>query len=89
MNKCLEQYLRSFFVDRPTKRSDWFYLAKFWFNTNYHSATKLTQYEAVYGFPPHHLMDYIPGTTQMAVVDSLLPSRQLILALLRQNLVNA
>ena len=33
-------------------------------------------------------MDYIPSTTQVAAVDSLLQSRQLILALLRQNLVN-
>ena len=80
VNKWLEQHLRSFSVDRPNEWSDELYLAEFWFNTNYHSATKLTQYEAVYGFPPHRLMDYIPSTTQVAAVDSLLPSRQLILA---------
>lgn len=44
VNKCLEQYLRSFSADRPTEWLDWLYLAKFWFNTNYHSATKLTPY---------------------------------------------
>ena len=51
MNKCLDLYLRSFSADRPTEWSDWLYLAKFWFNTNYHSATKFTPYEAVYGSP--------------------------------------
>lgn len=41
----------------------------------------------MYGFPPPLLMDYIPGTTQVAAVDSLLQSGKQILALLRQNLV--
>ena len=89
MNKWLEQCLRSFSVDRPIEWSDELYLAEFWFNTNYHSVTKLTPYEAMYGFPPHRLMNYKPSTTQVVAVDSLLHSRQPILALLRQNLVNA
>ena len=83
MNKCLEQYLRSFFADRPTEWSDWLYLAEFWLNTNYHLATKCTPYKAVYGFPPPHLLYYIPGTTQVAAVDSILQSRQLILSLIK------
>ena len=57
VNKWLEQYLRSFSVDRPIEWSDELYLAEFWFNTNYHSVTKLTPYEAMYGFPPHRLMN--------------------------------
>ncbi|XP_075659120.1 uncharacterized protein LOC142628999 [Castanea sativa] len=89
MNKCLEQCLRSFSTDRPTEWSNWLYLAEFWFNTNHHSATKFTPYEAVYGSPSPCLLDYIPSTTQVEVVDSLLQSRQLILSLLRQNLVTA
>lgn len=75
--------MRSFFAYRHTEWSDWLYLAEFWFNTNYHSATKYTPYEAVYGFPPPRLLDYIPGATQVAAVDSLLQLRQLILSLLR------
>ena len=42
VNKCLEQYLRSFSTDRPTEWSNWLYLAEYSFNTNYHSATKVT-----------------------------------------------
>ena len=81
--------MRSFSIDRPTKWSDWLYLAEYWFNTNYHLATKVTSYEAIHGFPPPRLLDYIPGTTQVAAMDSLLQSRQNILTLLRQNLVDA
>ena len=42
VNKCLEQYLRSFSIDRPIEWSDWLYLAEYSFNTNYHSTTKVT-----------------------------------------------
>ena len=43
----------------------------------------------MYGFPPPRLLDYIPGTTQVAAVDVTWQSRQLILSLLKQNLVTA
>ena len=43
----------------------------------------------MYGFPPPRLCDYIPGTTNLEAVDSFLQSRDQILALLKQNLVDA
>ena len=89
VNKSLEHYLRSFSTNDPTKWAKWLYLAKFWFNTNYHTTTKMTPYEAQYGFSPPRLPDYVPGTTQVTIVDSILHSRQQILTLLKQNLVDA
>ena len=89
VNKRLEHYLRSFSADRPSEWFDWLYLAEFWFNTNYHTATKLTSFEALYGTAPPRLLDYVPGTSQVAVVDTLLHSRQQMLSLLKQNLVVA
>ena len=75
VTKSLEHYLRSFSADRPTEWAEWLYLAEFWFNTNCHTATKMTPYEALYGYSPPRLMDYVPGTTQVATVDSILQSR--------------
>ena len=89
VNKSLEHYLRSFSADRPTEWAKWLYLAEFWFNTNYHTATKMTPYEALYGYSPPKLMDYVPGMTQVATVDSILQSRQQMMTLLKQNLVEA
>ena len=89
VNKSLEHYLRFFFADRPFEWCDWLYLAEFWFNTNYHTATKFTPFEALYGTASPRLLDYIPETTQVAAVDSVLQSRQQIMSLLKQNLVNA
>ena len=74
---------------RSTEWAEWLYLAEFWFNTNYHTATKMTPYEALYGYSPPKLMDYVPGTTQVATVDSILQSRQQMMTLLKQNLVEA
>ena len=81
VNRSLEQYLRVFVSDRPHSWVDWLHLAKFWFNTNYHTSTKFTPYEALYGCPPPRQMDYIPGTTKVEVVDHLLRTRSEVLSL--------
>ena len=88
VNQSLEQYLRAFVGDNPYSWVTWLHLAKFWFNTNYHTSTKLTPYEALYGFPPPKVLDYIPGTTTVDAVDKVLQTRQDMLALLKQNLIS-
>uniref|UniRef100_A0A7N2KR02 Uncharacterized protein n=1 Tax=Quercus lobata TaxID=97700 RepID=A0A7N2KR02_QUELO len=89
VNRSLEQYLRAFTGDKPKQWVEWLPLAEFWFNTNYHTATKVTPFEALYGFQPPQLMDYIPGLTKAAAVDDFLLARQQILDLLKGNLVAA
>jgi hypothetical protein len=49
----------------------------------------MTPYEAVYGQPPPRLLSNVPGTTNVAAVDELLKSWEQILALLKQNLIQA
>ena len=89
VNRSLEQYLRAFAAAKPTALVDWLPLAEFWFNTNFHSSTKVTPFEALYGFPPPRLLDYIPSTTSVEVVDDHLQKRQQIMSLLKQNLLLA
>ena len=64
-------------------------MAEFWFNTNFHTSLKLTPFEALYRFPPPKLHAYIPGTTRVDVLDSLLSQRQEALATLRGHLLAA
>ena len=64
-------------------------MAEHWFNTNYHTTTKLTPFEALYGFQPPKILNYIPGLTKAAVVEEYLQNRQQILSLLKTNLVAA
>ena len=50
-DRCLETYLRCMTSDKPYiyMWSKWLPLTKFRYNTNYHSSTIITPYEAVYG----------------------------------------
>lgn len=75
VNKSLEQYLRAFVGDKPHKWVEWLPLVEYWFNTNFHTAIKLTPVEALYGYSPQKLQDYIPGTTKVNAVDSFLTTK--------------
>ncbi|KAL5779678.1 hypothetical protein ACOSQ2_010415 [Xanthoceras sorbifolium] len=58
VNRVLEQYLRCYAGDQPKNWIDWLPLAKFSYNTSFHSATKITPFEVVYGVPPPGLLSY-------------------------------
>ena len=68
---------------------EWLPLAEFWFNTNFHTSTKLTPFEALFGYPPPKLLDYILSTTKVDSMDVQLRTRQQLLALSKHNLVAA
>ena len=75
VNKSLEHLLRALAVDRPHSWVDWLPLVEYWFNTNFHTSTKLTPFEALFGYPPPRLLDYIPSTTKVNNVDVHLRTR--------------
>ena len=64
-------------------------MAEFWFNANFHVAAKMTPFEALYGYPPPQVLDYVAGITRVGAVDLLLKGRQQLLSLLKQNLCAA
>jgi len=55
VNQCVEQFLRCFVHACPSKWVDWIYLAEFWYNASWHSALKMSPFEALYGQKPCHL----------------------------------
>ena len=89
MNKSLEHYLRAIAADKPSLWLEWLPLAKYWFNTNYHTSTKLSPFEALYGYLPPRLIEFVPGLTSVAAVEDLLEHRQQVVGLLEHNLVAA
>ena len=86
VNKSLEHYFRAFAADKPNTWVEWLPLADFWFNTNFHISTKMTPFEALYGYPPPRVLNYVAGTTRVGAVDLLLKDKQQLLSLLKQNL---
>ena len=66
VNRCLGCYLRCMVGETPKEWLDWLPLAEFWYNTNWHSATKVTPFEVVYGQPPPIHLPYILDRTLQA-----------------------
>ena len=75
--------------DIPHEWTDWLHLAEYWFNSNYQTFAKITPFEALYGYPPPRLLDYVSSVTKVEVVDNFLCTRQELLPLLKQNLTLA
>ena len=69
LNRTLEQYLRCFTRDYPTRWMDWIAWAKYYYNTFVHSSTKITEFEVVYGIKRPSLLSYTPGVTKVLAVD--------------------
>jgi hypothetical protein len=49
VNKCLEGYLCWFISDKQTQWVKWLTLEEWWYNTSFHTATKMTPFMALYG----------------------------------------
>lgn len=69
VNRCLENYLLCFMGDKPKEWIRWLPWAEWWYNTTYHSATKMTPFEAVYGQPHPILPTYTPCSSIVDQVD--------------------
>nr|XP_009790845.1 PREDICTED: uncharacterized protein LOC104238238 [Nicotiana sylvestris] len=89
VNKCLEGYLRCMCIDRPKDWAHWLPLAEWWYNITYHSATKLTPFEVLYGQKPPLHMPYIPYNSMVEEVDRSLQAREATIRLLKHHLALA
>ncbi|XP_026451403.1 uncharacterized protein LOC113351675 [Papaver somniferum] len=52
VNDCLETYLRCMTNFKPSKWVTWLPMAKWWYNTSYHTILKLSPFEALFGYAP-------------------------------------
>lgn len=89
LNRCLEGYLRCMCHTLPQDWLKYLPLAEFWYNTNFHSTTKKTPYEVMYGQPPPIHMPYILGSSLLDAVDKSLHMREQTISILKQNLCKA
>jgi hypothetical protein len=74
---------------KPKDWSRWLPMAEWWYNTNHHSSTRFTPFEAVYGYSPPTLLSYVPGTSTNLAMDSQLKDRNTIVNLLKEHLHQA
>jgi len=87
VNQCLEAFLRCTVHSCPKEWHKWLPLAKFWYNTTYHSALQTTPFEVLYGHPPRHLGIYDPLEVTVPNLASWLTERNLLTKLMQQQLL--
>jgi hypothetical protein len=81
--------LRCFASEKQHQWAQWLPLAEWWYNTTYHTTTRMTPFEVVYGQKPPSVLSYLLGTSKVQVVDQTLTVREDILRTLKENLVMA
>jgi hypothetical protein len=87
VNKCLETYLSCFSLEKKNQWAQWLPLVEWWYNTSYHTATRMTPFEVVYRKKPPSFLSYLPSASKVQVVDLTLTTREDILRTLKENLV--
>jgi hypothetical protein len=89
VNKCLEGYLRFFVSDKQTQWFKWLPLAEWWYNTSFHTATKMTPFMALYGYHPPSITSSLKEKSKVQVVEDHIEHQQQVLQLLKENLTMA
>ena len=89
LNKVLEGYLRCATGEMPSKWSEFLSYAESWYNTKFHSATKMTPFEALYGYKPINNNPLMAGDTTIEAVDYTIRTREEIATILHKNLRKA
>lgn len=89
VNQCLETYLRCMTTQEPKKWCAWLPLAEYWYNSTYHTAIKMSPFQALYGFPAPIIAELaIPGPEDEEAQD-FLAAKQNMLEQLKANLYQA
>ncbi|GJZ09854.1 reverse transcriptase [Tanacetum coccineum] len=76
-------------AEQPKQWLSYLNWAEWHYNTSWHSAIKMTPFEAVYGRSPPSLLDYVSRSFSVASVEDLLQPRSTILLKLKENLLRA
>jgi hypothetical protein len=82
--------LSSFFIsDKENKWFQWLHLAEWWYNSTYHTSTKMTPFQNLYGYKPPSWKELATNHIKFASVKDHLDENQKILQLLKENLTVA
>jgi hypothetical protein len=89
VNKCLEGYLHCFVSDKQRQWFKWLPLAEWWYNTSFHTATKMTPFMALYGYHPPSITSSLKEKSKVQAVEDHIENQQQILQILKDNLTMA
>ena len=76
VNKCLEGYLRYFVSDKKTQWVKWLPLTEWWYNTSFHTTTKMTPFMALFGYHPPSITSYLREKSKVQAVEDHIEHQQ-------------
>ena len=85
VNKCLEGYLRCFAADKQTEWVKWLPLEEWWYNTSFHTSSKMTPFMALYGYHKPSITSSLRYSKVKALEDHM-EHQQQVLQLLKDSL---
>ena len=86
VNKCLEGYLRNIVNDHQTQRINWLHLVEWWYNSTHHITTKMSPFEALYGYPPPSTKKYIISNFKVPTLKDYLTTSDEVICILKNHL---
>jgi transposase InsO family protein len=89
VKKCLEVYLRCFVSDKQAQWFKWLPLAEWWYNTSFHTATKMTPFVELYGYHPNSITSSLNEKSKVQAVEDHIENQQQILQILKDNMTMA
>lgn len=81
VNRSLETYLCCLVGDHPRLWHKFLHLAEYWYNTSFHTASKMTPFKALYGCDPPQLLDYLTEPSTENSLDLTLTQQQILMEL--------
>ena len=88
VNRCLETYLRCLCFQQPKKWKRCLTAAEWWYNTNHHTALRMSPFQALYGYAPPQL-SLRDRSSKVAEVEDWWAERVKWNQLLKENLLRA
>ena len=70
--------------DKQTQWVKWFPLAEWWYNTSFHTTTKMTPFMALYGYQPPSITSYLRENSKVQGVEHHIEHQQQVLQLLKK-----
>jgi hypothetical protein len=89
VNKFMEGYLCCFVYDKRTQWFKWLSLAEWWYNTSFHTATKMTPFMALYGYHPPSINSSLKEKYKVQSVEDHIKNQQQVLQIIKDNLTMA
>ena len=75
----MEGYLRCFVSDKQTQWVKWLPLAKWWYNTSFHTVAKMIPFMAIYGYHPPSITSSLREHSKVQAMEDHIEHQQEVL----------